>query len=434
MLKYVCWWFMKVRSICLGCKVNTYENEYIISSFKSKGYEIVDDKADIYIINTCSVTNQSDAKSRKAINRIIRENPDSIIVVMGCFIEANKDYNQDGVSIIIGNKDKNKVVELVEDYIKEKNKKKLLYEDFDKEFEDMFITNMNSRTRAFVKIQDGCENFCSYCIIPYTRGKCRSKDKKKTIEEVKKLVENGYQEIVLTGIHTGHYGSDINESFPNLLKELVKIEGLKRLRISSIEITELDDEFLKVLESNKVIVSHMHIPLQAGTDEILKSMNRKYDTKYFKEKIAKIRKIRPDISITTDVITGFPGETEELFDDGYKFIEEIGFTKLHVFPYSRRKGTKADLMSNQIDERIKKERVNKLIELSNKLERNYLEKYLEKNAYVLIETSNDNLSVGHTDNYLKVKVNKELKENTIIKVKLKRIVDNYLEGEVYEKN
>jgi len=426
---------MKVRSICLGCKVNTYENEYILSSFKDNGYIIVEnEKADIYIINTCSVTNQSDVKSRKIINRIVRENPNSIIVVMGCFIEANKDYNHDGVSIIIGNKDKNKVVKLVEEYIKEKKEKKLLYNDFDKDFEDMFITNMNSRTRAFVKIQDGCENFCSYCIIPYTRGKCRSKDKNKVIEEVKCLVNNGYQEVVLTGIHTGHYGSDINESFPNLLKELVKIEGLKRLRISSIEITELDDEFLEVLENSKVIVSHMHIPLQTGCDEVLKLMNRKYDTKYFKNKIEKIRKIRPDISITTDVITGFPGEDEELFEKTYNFIKEIGFAKLHVFPYSRRKGTKADLMPNQIDERIKKERVNKLIELSNKLERDYLERYLNKEVLVLIETCKNNVSSGHTENYLMVKVNEQLKENTMVKIKIKKIIDNYLEGEVYEKN
>lgn len=426
---------MKVRSICLGCKVNTYENEYILSSFKDKGYQIVeDDTADIYIINTCSVTNQSDAKSRKVINRIVRENPDSIIVVMGCFIEANKDYNHEGVNIIIGNKDKNKVVELVEEYIQEKKDKKILYDDFDCEFEDMFITNMNSRTRAFVKIQDGCENFCSYCIIPYTRGKCRSKDKDKVINEVESLVENGYQEVVLTGIHTGHYGSDINESFPSLLKELVKIGGLKRLRISSIEITELDDEFLEVLENSKVIVSHMHIPLQSGCDEILHLMNRKYDTKYFKDKIEKIRKIRPDISITTDVITGFPSEDEKLFAKTYNFIKEIGFTKLHVFPYSRRKGTKADLMPNQIDERIKKERVNKLIELSNKLESDYLERYLNKEVLVLIETCKNNVCSGHTENYLMVKVIGQLKENTMVRAKIKKIIDNYLEGEVYEEN
>lgn len=425
---------MKVRGICLGCKVNTYENEYILSSFRDKGFEISEDKADIYIINTCSVTNQSDAKSRKIINRIVRENPNSVIVVMGCFIEANKDYYHDGVSLIIGNKDKNKVVDLVLQYLKDKENKKLLYADFDSTFEDMFITNMSSRTRAFVKIQDGCENFCSYCIIPYTRGKCRSKDKDKVIDEVKTLVNNGYQEVVLTGIHTGHYGSDLNETFPSLLKELVKVKDLKRLRISSIEITELDDEFMDVLANNKVIVSHMHIPLQAGSDTILSLMNRKYDTKYFLEKIKKIREIRPDISITTDVITGFPFETEELFEEGYQFMEKVGFTKLHVFPYSRRKGTKADLMDKQVDERIKKARTLKLIELSNKLERRYLEKYLDKEVSVLFETCHDGVSMGHTENYLLVKVNSDIKPNTILKVKINKIVDNYLEGEIYGKN
>lgn len=420
---------MKVKSICLGCKVNTYENEYILSSFKDKGYEIVDDNADIYIINTCSVTNQSDAKSRKVINRIVRENKDAIIVVMGCFIEANKDYYNENVSIIIGNKDKNKVVDLVEEYVKERKNKKILYQNFDDVFEDMFITNMNSRTRAFVKIQDGCENFCSYCIIPYTRGRCRSKDKKKVIAEIESLISNGYQEIVLTGIHTGHYGSDINESFSHLLRDIVKIKGLKRLRISSIEITELDDEFMDILAHHETIVSHIHIPLQAGSDTILKSMNRKYDTKYFKEKIDKIRKIRPDISITTDVITGFPGETEDLFNETYDFIESVKFTKLHVFPYSRRKGTKADLMPDQVNEQEKKERVKKLISLSNKLENEYLKKYLDCEVEVLIEKSEDGYAKGHTGNYLLVQIPREVEENQIVNVKIKRIKDNYLEGE-----
>ena len=250
---------IKVRTITLGCKVNAYESEYILSSFKKKGYEISNDNADIYIINTCSVTNTSDAKSRKVINKIVRENKDSIIVVMGCMIEAHKDYINDGVSIIIGNKDKAKVVELVEEYIKNREKKKLLYNDFDKTFEDMFISNMHEHTRAYVKIQDGCENFCSYCIIPYTRGHQRSKNPDKVIEEINVLVNNGYKEVVLTGIHTGHYGSDLKTTFPNLLKKIAKIEGLKRLRISSIEVTELDDDFLEVLKDNKVIVNHMHI-------------------------------------------------------------------------------------------------------------------------------------------------------------------------------
>lgn len=426
---------MKVKAITLGCKVNTYESEYILSSFKDKGFSIVNDnsKADIYIINTCSVTNQSDAKSRKVINRIVRENSDAIVVVMGCFIEANQDYTHDGVSIIIGNKDKKKVVDLVLQYIEDKENKKILYPDFDSEFEDMFITNMSSRTRAFVKIQDGCENFCSYCIIPYTRGKCRSKKKSVVIDEVTSLVNNGYKEVVLTGIHTGHYGEDGNTTFPELLKELVQIPKLERLRISSIEITELNEDFLKVLKNSPIIVDHLHIPLQAGSDTILELMNRKYDTKYFMNKIQEIRKIRPLISITTDVIVGFPSETDELFRETYDFIKKVGFTKLHVFPYSRRKGTKADLMPNQIDEIIKKDRVNELINLSNSLEKEYLDNFVNKVVEVLIETNDNNISVGHTGNYLKVVINKELEKNKLINVKIIKRVDNYLEGEVYER-
>ena len=425
---------MKVRSISLGCKVNSYESEYVLSSFKENGYEIVlDGEADVFIINTCSVTNQSDAKSRKVINRIARENPHAIIVVMGCFIEANKDYDNPNVSIIIGNKDKNKVVSLVNEYIKDNKSKKLLYNDFDLKFEDMYITHMNSRTRAFVKIQDGCENFCSYCIIPYTRGKCRSKDKDKVLSEIRELVQNGYKEVVLTGIHTGHYGSDINSNLGDLLEEIVKIDNLQRLRLSSIEITELDDKFLKILNDEKVIVSHMHIPLQAGSDEILKLMNRKYDTKYFEDKINKIRSIRPDISITTDVIVGFPGEDERLFKETYDFIKKIKFTKLHVFPYSSRHGTKAETMPNQVSEQTKKERVKELLALSKNLEREYLEKFVGKVVSVLIETAALE-SVGHTGNYLMVKVRGRIPHNEIVNVMIDKVNDNYLEGTLYEEN
>ena len=425
---------MKVRSISLGCKVNSYESEYVLSSFKENGYEIVlDGEADVFIINTCSVTNQSDAKSRKVINRIARENPHAIIVVMGCFIEANKDYDNPNVSIIIGNKDKNKVVSLVNEYIKDNKSKKLLYDDFDLKFEDMYITHMNSRTRAFVKIQDGCENFCSYCIIPYTRGKCRSKDKDKVLREIRELVQNGYKEVVLTGIHTGHYGSDINSNLGDLLEEIVKIDNLQRLRLSSIEITELDDKFLKILNDEKVIVSHMHIPLQAGSDEILKLMNRKYDTKYFEDKINKIRSIRPDISITTDVIVGFPGEDERLFKETYDFIKKIKFTKLHVFPYSSRHGTKAETMPNQVSEQTKKERVKELLALSKNLEREYLEKFVGKVVSVLIETTALE-SVGHTGNYLMVKVKDKIPHNEIFNVMIDKVNVNYLEGTLYEEN
>ena len=421
---------MKVKAVTLGCKVNAYESEYILSSFKDRGYEITNDVADIYIVNTCSVTNTSDAKSRKVINRLIRENPNSIIVVMGCMIEANKDIKIPGVSLIIGNKDKNKVVDLVENYLKDKQVRKILYDNFDDTFEDMFITNMTSHTRAFVKIQDGCENFCSYCIIPYTRGKQRSKDPDLVIKEIETLVSNGYKEIVLTGIHTGHYGSDLQTTFPDLLKRIVKINGLERLRISSIEITELNDEFFEVLKANPIIVSHLHIPLQAGSDTVLQAMNRKYLTNYFESKVKKIREIRPDISLTTDVIVGFPGETEEEFQETLDFVSKIKFTKVHVFPYSRRKGTKADTMPNQIPENIKKERVKRLIDLSNQLEKEYLDLFLNKEVEVLIEEEYPDYSLGHTGNYLKVKVLKPFKSNELIKVKIIKREDLMLIGEV----
>ena len=421
---------MKVKAVTLGCKVNAYESEYILSSFKDQGYEITNDIADIYIVNTCSVTNTSDAKSRKVINRLIRENPNSIIVVMGCMIEANKDMEIPGVSLIIGNKDKNKVVDLVEAYLKDKQVRKILYDNFDDTFEDMFITNMTSHTRAFVKIQDGCENFCSYCIIPYTRGKQRSKDPNLVIKEIETLVSNGYKEIVLTGIHTGHYGSDLQTTFPDLLKRIVKINGLERLRISSIEITELNDEFFEVLKANPIIVSHLHIPLQAGSDTVLQAMNRKYLTNYFENKVKKIREIRSDISLTTDVIVGFPGETEEEFQETLDFVSKIKFTKVHVFPYSRRKGTKADTMPNQIPENIKKERVKRLIDLSNKLEKEYLDLFLNQEVEVLIEEEYPDYSLGHTGNYLKVKVLKPFKSNELIKVKIIKREDLMLIGEV----
>ena len=420
---------MKVKAVTLGCKVNTYESEYVMSLFQEKGYEIVSDVADIYVINTCSVTNMSDAKSRKIINKVRRENKDSIIVVMGCMVEAHKDYQNDLVDIIIGNKDKTKVVELVEEYLKTHEKKKILYKDFDNVFEDMFITHMNSHTRAFVKIQDGCENFCSYCIIPYTRGRQRSKKKENVLKEITALVLNGYQEIVLTGIHTGHYGSDIETSFPELLEEICKIKELKRLRISSIEITELDDNFLEVLKKYPIIVSHLHIPLQAGSDTILKAMNRKYLKDYYKNKIDTIRMIRPGISITTDVIVGFPGETEKLFQETLDFVKEIRFSKVHVFPYSRRQGTKADLMDGQIPEGIKKERVKRLIELSNQLEKEYLNSQIGLELPVLIEKNLDDFSFGHTENYLKVKIPEKNINNQIVLVKILKNENDVLIGE-----
>ena len=409
-----------VGILSLGCKVNTYESEYIRNILEKRGYEIKDfsDKCDIYIINTCTVTNTSDTKSSKMLRRARKENPDAIIVAMGCFIESNKDNPIPGIDIVIGNRDKDKVPDLIDEYLKNKERIIRLYKGRTDIFEDMYITNFPGRTRAFVKIQDGCDNFCSYCIIPFVRGKCRSKDKDKVIEEITALVNNGYKEVVLTGIHTGSYGRDLDISFADLLNEIIKIKGLKRLRISSIEATELNEDILNILKNSNIIVDHLHIPLQAGSNEILKSMNRKYDLKYFEDKIAEIRSIRPDISITTDIIVGFPGETEELFKETLNTVRRINFSKVHVFPYSERKGTKSERLPNKIPSNIKKDYVKRLIELSKELEIEYASKFIGKELEILVEQTKDGFSYGHTSNYLNVKVKGNLPHNELIKVKI----------------
>lgn len=424
---------MKFNIYTLGCKVNTYESNVMSDLLKNKGYKEIstDEQADISIINTCTVTNTADNKSFKTIRHAIKVNQDAIVVVVGCMSQNKKEevLKIDGVDIVLGNIGKSKVVEYIDEYIKTKNKKLDIYDMMDTTFEPMILNNFN-KTRAFVKIQDGCNNYCSYCIIPYVRGNVRSKDNLSVIKEVKELVSNGHKEIVLTGIHTGHYGSDLeNYNFSNLLTDLCKIEGLERLRISSIEITELTDEFLEVLKNNKILVDHMHIPLQSGSDTVLKRMNRKYDKKYFIEKIEKIRKIRPNMSVTTDVITGFPSETEEEFKETIDTIKKVEFTKLHVFPYSRRKGTVADEMENQIDEKIKKERVKLLMQLSKELEIKYMEKFIDKEVIFIPEVSKDGYLIGHTGNYLNVKINGE--ENLIgenVNIKLKYVEYPYIIG------
>ena len=420
---------MKVGIYNLGCKVNAYETEYVINEFKKKGYTIVDfnEEADIYVINTCTVTNTSDQKSRKIIRNACK-NKNAIIVVMGCYSQIKPEVVKsiEGVSIVLGNKDKNKVVELVETYMKDKENFYDIYDLQKCEFDDMFLDNFENHTRAFVKIQDGCNNYCSYCIIPYARGNVRSKNKDFVIDEVNALVKNGYKEIVLTGIHTGHYGQDLKKyDFSDLLSELEEIDGLERIRISSIEVVELTDKFLDVLRKSKKIVNHIHIPLQSGCDKILKLMNRRYDMNYFIDKIKKIRNIRPDMAITTDVIVGFPNETQEDFNITKNNIKKIKFAELHVFPYSKREGTPAAKMDNQIDGNIKKERVKDLINLSEELKKDYYNKYINKEDYVLSETFNDGYVVGHLSNYGKVKYKGSIDDlNKIIKVKLIKYVDD----------
>lgn len=420
-----------VGVLSLGCKVNAYESEFVINKLKENNYLIKEfnDICDVYIINTCSVTNTSDIKSKKMIRAAIKRNPDACIVAMGCFIESHKEYNIDGLDIIIGNKDKSKIVELLDDYFKNKEQIVKLYNEEVKEFENMYIESFPGRTRAFVKIQDGCENFCSYCIIPYVRGKCRSKDKSLVLEEINSLVKNGYKEIVLTGIHTGNYGVDIDTSFASLLKEIIKISGLERLRISSIEITELTDEVLDIIKNSNIIVNHLHIPLQAGSDEILKLMNRKYNLKYFKDKIKKLKEIKKDISITTDIIVGFPGETEEMFQKTIDTCREIEFTKIHVFPYSERTGTKAMELDNHLSSEEKKDRARRLLAVSKELENNYLNKFVGKEVVVLTENYKDGNTLGHTGNYLYIKTNRKIKPNTLVKVTITKIDYPYLIAE-----
>ncbi|HIT22148.1 MAG TPA: tRNA (N(6)-L-threonylcarbamoyladenosine(37)-C(2))-methylthiotransferase MtaB [Candidatus Scybalousia intestinigallinarum] len=411
---------MKVGIYTLGCKVNTYESEYIASLFREAGYKIADfeDTCDVYVINTCTVTNQSDVKSRKMIHQVVRRNPSACIVAMGCFIEANKDISLEGVDIILGNKDKSKVVSLVEQFFATREPIRDLYDDLGDEFEDMEIRDFENRTRAFVKIQDGCENFCSYCIIPRVRGRCRSKKKDVVLREIECLIQHGFQEIVLTGIHTGNYGVDLGTDFASLLADIVELKGLKRLRISSIEITELNDRVLEILANYPVIVDHLHIPLQSGSDEILKRMNRKYDTIYYREKINKIRLVRPEIAITTDVIVGFPGEDETHFMETYQFCEEMNFAKIHVFPYSIRSKTAASKMKDQVLGPIKKERVKRLLSLSNQLEKSYMDQFVGRTVEVLIERERDGISYGHTGNYLFVQVEGKYQSGDLLPLKI----------------
>lgn len=420
---------MKVNIYTLGCKVNFYESNLMKEKLIDAGYTYTDmDDSDIVIINTCSVTNTADNKSLKAARHAAGLGKN--VMVVGCSSQNKEEAYEkiDGVNVILGNKGKSDIVSYIQKYF-DKNERIIGVSDIQKvPFEEMKVNNFD-KTRAFVKIQDGCNNYCSYCIIPYLRGDVRSKKSDDVINEVKSLIESGHKEIVLTGIHTGHYGSDINESFAGLLKKLVKIDGLLRLRISSVEITELNDEFLDVLKNSQVLVDHIHIPLQSGSNTVLKRMNRKYDKDYFINKIDTIRSIRPDISITTDLIVGFPGETEDEFNETIDTLNKIKFSKIHVFPYSRRKGTPADLMDNQIDEKVKKERVSKIINLSKELEQDYFSKFIGKELVFIPEVYKNGYLIGHTGNYILVRAlgdEKLLKQD--INVKLEKLEYPYVLG------
>ena len=423
---------MKVGICSLGCKVNIYESEYVEELLKQNNHEIVsfETKADIYIINTCSVTNEADKKSRKMINRARKMNKDAIVIVMGCYSQVkSEDVDAD---IVIGNKDKSNIVEYIEEYLEKRNNIKKIYNLREEtNFEDMFISKFDNHTRAFVKIQDGCNAFCSYCIIPYTRGRVRSKDYNTVIKEVINLVNNGYREVVLTGIHTGRYGIDLEDmNLEKLLRSLINIPNLYRIRLSSIEINEITDGIMELIKSNKVIAKHLHIPLQSGSDKILKNMNRKYDLAYFKDKVKKLRELDKDISLTTDLIVGFPGETEEDFNETINTLKEINFTKIHTFPYSIREGTPAAKMEDQVNGIVKKERVREVINLNKLQERKYYENYIGKTLEGLVEVHKDSRVIVLTSNYISVIVDSNIESNTIVKVKIDR-VDN--DNNVYGK-
>lgn len=407
---------MKFNIVTFGCKVNQYESNMMKERMLSSNFFYVENisEANIIVVNTCSVTNVADKKCLKMIRRIKREYPNSILVVAGCSSQNKQEiYENLDIDILIGNKDKSKIDILLKEYIKTHKRYVKFYNDRKLDFEDMLISDYN-HIRAFIKIEDGCDNFCSYCIIPYVRGSVRSKNFETVIKEAKLLTQKGHKEIVLTGIHTGHY-MDNGYDLTDLINELSKIEDLLRIRISSIEITELNDKFLNMLSTNKKVCDHLHIPLQAGSDEILKKMNRKYDLKYYEEKIKKIRMIRPNISITTDIIVGFPYETDKLFNETLEFSRKMNFSKIHVFPYSIRLGTSAANMPNQVDESIKKERVKKLMDLSETMEKEYYNKFVGKELDILVEECDNNVSIGHSSNYLMVTLNETLEVGQIYK-------------------
>lgn len=410
---------MKFNIITFGCKVNQYESNMMKENMLSSNFFYTEDlnDANIIIVNTCSVTNVADKKCLKMIRRLKREYSNAILVVAGCSSQNKQGvYENLDIDILIGNRDKSIINKLIKEYIETEKKYVKFYNDRNLDFEDMYISDYN-HTRAFIKIEDGCDNFCSYCIIPYVRGSVRSKDFDKVIREAKELAKHGHKEIVLTGIHTGHYlnnGYDLTD----LINELSKIDDIKRIRISSIEVTELNDKFLDMLKNNDKVCDHLHIPLQAGSDEILKRMNRKYDLAYYEEKIKKIRSIRPDISISTDIIVGFPYETEELFLNTLEFSKKIKFSKIHVFPYSVRVGTAAANMEEQVDEVVKKMRVKRLMAVSHMLEVDYYNKFKDKELDILIETCDNNVSEGHTSNYLLVSVPESIKVGEIVRRKI----------------
>ena len=416
----------------LGCKVNQYETNAMEQQFIQNGYKIVEntEKADIYVINTCTVTNMADRKSRQMLRRVKEINQSAVIVVCGCYAQVAKSEIQQipEVDIILGINEKNKIVQIVEEYLANKDN---IIEVADvskqKEFLDFGDVTYTEKNRAVIKVQDGCNMFCSYCLIPYARGRIRSRKIENVVSEIEKIAKQGIKEVVITGIHVASYGKDFdNENIRliNLLEEINKIEGIERIRLSSLEPTIVDEKFAQRLSKLEKICDHFHLSLQSGCDETLKRMNRKYTTARYKESTQILRKYYPNANFTTDVIVGFPGETNEEFNQTYKFLKEIGFYKMHIFKYSPRKGTVAEKLPNQVDGNIKEERSRKLIELSNNMQNEKNSQYIGKTVKVLFEEYENEYYKGHTTNYMVVKVQTKEQEGFIDNIKDVEITEN----------
>ena len=413
----------KVAFCSLGCKVNQYETNAMAQKFIEHGYEVVefDEYADVYIVNTCTVTNVADRKSRQMLRRAKEINKDATLVACGCYAQVAKEELKKipEIDLIIGNNEKNDIIQIVENHIAQKGAEDLVSDVMYKlDYVELGTTTYTEKTRAVIKVQDGCDRFCSYCLIPYARGHIRSRKIENVIEEIKKVVEEGINEVVITGIHIASYGRDFkgeNIGLIDLLEEINKIQGLHRIRLGSIEPTIITDEFVERLSKLDKICDHFHLSLQSGCTETLKRMNRRYTTEEFKAVTKRLRAKFPNAALTTDIIVGFPGETDEEFNTTYEFLKEIAFYKMHIFKYSQRKGTKAAVMPNQVYGKIKEERSKKLIELSNENEYNYNKKYIGKQVEVLFEEREGEYLKGHTTNYIVVK-HKTDKDDLINKI------------------
>ena len=427
----------KAASFALGCKVNQYESEAIAELFQEKGYEIVgiDEVADVYVINTCTVTNFGDKKSRQLIRKVKRQNENAIVCVVGCYAQTAPQelIKVEGVNLVLGTKDRAQIVELVENY-KVGNGVESHVSDIMKErlFEPLSIQKLANRTRAYLKIQDGCSQYCSYCIIPYARGPIRSRDPQDVLAEVKRLAENGFKEVVLTGIHVASYGKDRRDtSLLEILRQVHEVEGIERIRFSSIEPNVVTEEFAQAIADMPKVCDHFHLSLQSGCDKTLKEMNRKYDTEKYRQAAATLRKYLPEVALTTDIIAGFPGETEEDFQASYDFAKEIGFAKIHAFPYSPKKGTPAAARKDQLLNAVKAERSHRLIELSDKMADDFIQGYVGKEVEVLYERAiGEGVYEGHTTNYIKVKGTSDRDlTNVICKTKITKAENEELFGE-----